>query len=191
MLFDLKEIASSTPSKQRNGAASIRAEGDVSPRLLPSVTSLRETIGQLASGQIIPFMTHGAWSLHQLLEYVLLQTGPAKVNFTTWTITEDPMRAVLSLIDRGLITELQAIFDYRIEKRKPEAFQFASQIVSNIKLTKCHAKVMAIENEGWTVTVIGSSNFSKNPRLEAGVIFTDEQTCRFTTEWITDEIQKP
>lgn len=139
-------------------------------------------------GQIIPFMTHGAWSLHQLLEYILLHTGPAKVSFTTWTITEDPMRAVLALIDRGLITELLAIFDYRIEKRKPEAFQFANQIVSKIKLTKCHAKVLVVENTDWQVTVIGSSNFSKNPRLEAGVLFTDESTCRFTTQWITAEI---
>ncbi len=188
MLFSPSDIAIN-PVKEVSPSSAVKLDLTPSPRLLPAMKSLESTIGELRQGEVIPFMTHGAWSLHQLLEFLLLQIGPSNVMFTTWTITEDPIRAILGLIDRGLITELSAIFDYRIEKRKPEAFQLASNIVTRIVLTKCHAKVMVLQNDNWNVSVIGSSNFSKNPRIEAGVLFTDKATADFTAGWILDEIK--
>ena len=188
MLFEISDITLHV-AKKNTASGSVKIDATPSPRLLSSMQSLSYTIGELKQGQVIPFMTHGAWSLHQLLEFLLLQIGPSKVMFTTWTITEDPIRAILSMIDRNLITELNAIFDYRIEKRKPEAFQLANNIVTRIGLTKCHAKVMVLQNDTWNVTVIGSSNFSKNPRIESGVIFTDRETADFTSKWIIDELK--
>lgn len=127
--------------------------------------------------------------MHQLLEYLLRKTGPCRVWMTTWTITEEPMRALLAMIKDGLILELNAVLDYRIERRKPEAFQLASSIITRIKLTKCHAKVLVLKNETWSVTILGSANFSKNPRIEAGVIFTDEDSADFHKKWIDDVIE--
>jgi hypothetical protein len=88
-----------------------------------------------------------------------------------------------------MISELNAVLDYRIERRKPEAFQLANNIITRIKLTKCHAKVLVIRNETWDVTIIGSANFSKNPRIEAGVIFTDRKTAEFNAGWIDEIIE--
>ncbi len=127
--------------------------------------------------------------MHQLLLYILQKVGPSKVWMTTWTITEDPMRALLMMVQDGLITELNAIFDYRIEKRKPEAFQLASNLVTRIKLTKCHAKVLVVRAADWDVTVVSTANFSKNPRIEAGVIFTDKASADFHQRWIDDVIE--
>ena len=126
--------------------------------------------------------------MHEMVRMILLKTGPAKVWMTTWTITEEPMRILLDLIKTGYISELSAVLDYRIEKRKPEAFQLASNIITRIKLTKCHAKVAVIRNEEWNVTIVGSANFSKNPRIEAGVIFTDKESADFHIQWIDDVI---
>ncbi|WP_409627919.1 hypothetical protein [Belliella pelovolcani] len=153
-----------------------------------SLTELAHTIGELDHDTTIQYCTGGRWSMHQLLQYALLKTGPAKVWMTTWTITEEPMRVVLELIKTGLITELSAVLDYRIERRKPEAFQLASNIITKIKLTKCHAKVLVIQNDAWNIAVVTTANFSKNPRIEAGVIFTDKASAEFHKKWIDDVI---
>jgi hypothetical protein len=158
--------------------------------LLTNLKDLKSAIGEIEKDKVIPFATGGKWSLHQLMEYFLIQTGPCKLWFTTWTISEEPLRAMLDMIKKGMITELNAVLDYRIARNKPEAFQLAGNIITNIKLTKCHAKAMVMTNEEWQVTIIGSANLSKNPRLEAGVIFTDRETAEFNIDWIETEIYR-
>jgi hypothetical protein len=186
-LFNINELGKSVNTSLTAQGLQISANSRY--KLGTSLLALESTIGELAHDQCYQFSTAGKWSMHQLLEFVLLKTGPAKVWMTTWTITEEPMRALLDMLQRELITELNAIFDYRIERRKPEAFQLASKIITKIKLTKCHAKVLVIRNDQWNVTVIGSANFSKNPRIEAGCIFTDQKSADFNCSWIDDVIE--
>jgi hypothetical protein len=190
-LFDIKAISEKLrhTSLPENKAVAFSVGLTPSPRLIHSIADLRATLGELEKNKVMPFTTRGNWSMHQLIEYIILQTGPAKMWMTTWTITEEPMRALLDMITTCKITELTAIFDYRIERRKPEAFQLASNIVTRIALTKCHAKVVVLQNEDWSVSVMGSANFSNNPRLEAGVIFTDKETAAFNIAWIHEEMQ--
>lgn len=187
-LFAFKDLSPSSPSKQPLHPSGMKQPFDGTHRLGRSLIDLEETIAELEPDQALQFATAGRWSMHQLLEYALLKTGPCKVWMTTWTITEEPMRSLLDLINRGLILELSALLDYRIEKRKPEAFQLASNIITRIKLTKCHAKLLVLQNEEWNVTVLGSSNFSMNPRIEAGVIFTDRASAEFHKAWIEEVI---
>lgn len=153
-----------------------------------SLLVLAEMVDELDHNQSVQYCTGGRWSMHEMVRMILLKTGTAKVWMTTWTITEEPMRVLLDLIKTGYISELSAVLDYRIEKRKPEAFQLASNIITRIKLTKCHAKVAVIKNDDWSVTIVGSANFSKNPRIEAGVIFTDAASADFHIQWIDDVI---
>lgn len=188
-LFSSKDITVSTlPSGP--ASAAIRCDIAPSPRLISALKDLSQVIGNIEKDQVIPFATGGKWSMHQLMEYLLIQAGPCKLWFTTWTISEDAMRAMVDLIQKGLVTELNAVLDYRIERRKPEAFQLAANIITNIRLTKCHAKVLVLANEDWNISVMGSANFSKNPRLEAGVIFTDQKTTQFNIDWISNEINR-
>lgn len=188
-LFTSSELSSSTPDGKELSAKSFKHFPTGTYRLGRSLLDLQSTIGELEPDQALQFATAGRWSMHQLLEYLLLKTGPAAVWMTTWTITEEPMRALLSMINSGLITELNAVLDYRIERRKPEAFQLANAIITRIKLTKCHAKVLVIQNSDWNVSIVGSANFSKNPRIEAGSIFTDAGSAAFHIDWINQVIE--
>lgn len=189
-LFSINDLNNLTQEENKSQGSSIRFISQPSPMLLSSLKSLKIGIGDLEKNIVLPFATGGSWSLHQLMEYILIQTGPCKLWFTTWTISEEPLRCMVEMIKKGLITELNAILDYRIAKNKPEAFQLAGNIITNIRLTKCHAKVLVLKNSEWQVTVIGSANLSKNPRLEAGVIFTDEKTAQFNIDWIEKEIYR-
>lgn len=187
-LFKISEL-SSKPDGKKLTPCSHKHFPVGAHRLGKSLTDLQSSIGELEHDQALQFSTAGRWSMHQLLEYLLRKTGPCRVWMTTWTITEEPMRALLAMISEGLILELNAVLDYRIERRKPEAFQLANAIITRIKLTKCHAKVLVLKNEAWNVTIIGSANFSKNPRIEAGVIFTDLASAHFHRKWIDDVIE--
>lgn len=149
-----------------------------------NLQELRDEIPQLAPDTVTHYATGGRWSMHELILHVLQLIGPAKLYLTTWTITEDPMRALFQAIDSGMVTELYCVLDYRIEKRKAEAFQLAKVNASRIKLTKCHAKVTVLENDQWSVSIVSSANLSANPRIEAGVICTDQASADFHKDWI-------
>lgn len=188
-LFRISELSNSSAAKKTLDPGAFKHFTNSSHRMGRSIKDLEQCIGELIPDQAQQFVTAGRWSLHQLLEYILRKTGPCKLWMTTWTITEEPMRILLSLIREGLILELNAVLDYRIERRKPEAFQLASSIMTNIKLTKCHAKVVVLKNDQWNVTILSSANFSKNPRIEVGTIFTDQESAQFHSEWIDQVIQ--
>lgn len=188
-LFRVSDLTDSSQIKKSLDPGSLKHFPSSSHRMGRSIKDLQECVGELIPNQAQQFATAGTWSLHQLLEYILRKTGPCKLWMTTWTITEEPMRILLSLIREGLILELNAVLDYRIERRKPEAFQLASSIMTNIRLTKCHAKVVVLKNDQWNVTILTSANFSKNPRIEVGTIFTDQASAEFHSAWIDQVIQ--
>jgi hypothetical protein len=135
------------------------------------------------------FCTAGSWSLHDMIALVCEKIGSSRLYLTTWTITEEPMRVLFKLINDGYISELNCLFDYRIEKRKAEAFQLAKVTSSNIKLTKIHAKAAVLINDEWAVSIVGSANLTKNPRIEAGMISTNRGVAEFHAGWIMKEIE--
>jgi hypothetical protein len=155
-----------------------------------SLADLREEIPKLEHDTVTHYATGGRWSMHEVILHILELIGPAKMYLTTWTVTEDPMRALFQGINSGMVTELYCVLDYRIEKRKAEAFQLAKVNASKIKLTKCHAKVTVLQNEEWSVSIVSSANLSANPRIEAGVICTDKASAEFHKGWIMDLINE-
>ena len=151
-------------------------------------SKVKDVIGSLEPSQSIHYASMGDWSTHDLLFYFLSQTGPAEVYFTTWAISEFAIRQLYSFVTSGLITKLSGIFDYRNGIHKPAELQFLKQITTNIKAAKCHAKVLVILNETWGISIVGSANFTRNPRIESGVCCNDRQTAEFHKSWIMAEL---
>lgn len=178
-ILDKKEESSPglTSSSSKLTAGAIIYSGN-------SLAELTKSIDSLEPGTIVKYKSQGSWSMHELVSYILEQTGPADVYLSTWTISEDPARCLFNLKQKGLIRSLSCLFDYRIKVRAGEAFQLISSIADNIKLLKCHAKAAVIINDDHAVSVIGSSNFSKNPRVEAGTVFIDRTAAYFDRDWI-------
>ncbi|HNX79809.1 MAG TPA: hypothetical protein PKJ24_07990, partial [Prolixibacteraceae bacterium] len=135
-----------------------------------------------------PFVSLGDWSTHDLLFFLLEQTGPARVYFTTWAISEYAIRQLYNLIEQGMILELKGIFDYRNGIRKPAELQFLEKISTEIKPAKCHAKVTVLENDDWGISIVGSANYTRNPRIEAGVLFSVKEVAAFERNWIEKEL---
>ena len=133
---------------------------------------LTEIIGEISQDETKWYFSDGDWSSHDLLFYLLNISGPAKVYFSTWAFSEYAIRQLYNMIQEGHIIELHGIFDYRNGIRKPAELQFLKHITTDIKAAKCHAKMISIVNDAWGIAVIGSANFTRNPRLESGTIFS-------------------
>ena len=149
---------------------------------------LTEIIGEIVQEDTQPFWSDGDWSAHDMLFYLLNLTGPANVYFSTWAISEYAIRQLYNMIQEGLIIELHGIFDYRNGIRKPAELQFLQKITTDIKAAKCHAKVTVIENDHWGISVVGSANYTRNPRIEAGVLCCDKTVAAFHRDWILKEL---
>lgn len=111
--------------------------------------------------------------MHQLLEYILEFTGPAKVLLTAFSLSEEPVRKLLLLKDAGQITELRCLFNDQLKRFKTDILIFSSNVADEIRTVPVHAKIMLIQGK-FNVMVISSANLNRNDRYEAGVISSDQ-----------------
>ena len=184
-LFNLGDL---TPAKKENASA-IRQEQAIEKYVIGKAgKKIDELFSRPIPGTIVHFISTGDWSTHDLLFFFLKMTGPAEVVFTTWAISEYAIRQLYTFVNSGMITKLSGIFDYRNGVRKPAELQFLQQITTDIKPGKCHAKVTVITNENWGITINASANYTRNPRIEAGVISCNKETAAFYRTVILNEL---
>jgi len=148
-----------------------------------------EVIGKLEHDTVMQFVTKGEWSTHDLLFHILTQIGASEVTIATWSVSSPAVAQIANLLEAGMITKLNGLFDWRMKVRCPEAEQFLKYNCADIRLINCHAKVTVIRNKDWNITIVGSANLTNNPRIESGVIFTDKETADFNLEWMNGELK--
>ena len=185
-LFLVDDLVRKKPDRSKSG--SVPSQGSNLLTIGKANKKLHQVFGQVLDGQSVHYASLGDWSTHDLLFFLLQQTGPARVYFTTWAISEYAIRQLYLFIENGLILELKGIFDYRNGIRKPAELQFLQKITTDIKAAKCHAKVTIIENDNWGISVVGSANYTRNPRIEAGVLCCDKSVAAFHRTWILNEL---
>jgi hypothetical protein len=186
-LFAAEHLSKAAPGKSKSCA--INSSGMNLLKIGKANQKIQSVIGHLNQFQSKHYVSMGDWSTHDLLFYLLEQTGPARVYFTTWAISEYAIRQLHNMIEDGLILELKGIFDYRNGTRKPAELQFLQKITTDIKAAKCHAKVTVIINDTWGVCVVGSANYTRNPRIEANVLCSVREVAEFHKDWILNELK--
>lgn len=165
-LFELKEMQDAERIKPVNGynTSSEIVNG-------ASIKSIKKFFANIEPHKHYHFWTGGQWNMHDLLVFMLSVTGPAKVYFTTWSISEDAVRVLLKLKETELITDLTCVLDYKAKEQKTNAFLLAKSNF-NVSLTPIHAKVTVLVNDNWKVCITGSANWTRNPRAERQLICT-------------------
>jgi hypothetical protein len=190
MLFKADQVQDwGIPAVQKATSLELPMEG-ITCFLSKKAQTLEEVIPKLKPNHVTLYATGGLWSMHDLLFWILDQTGPAKVISATWSITEDPATQLARRLHEGLIQELHFLFDVRVRIRNPKAFGFIRHQAATCRLSACHAKAFVVENADWQVTAVSSANFTSNPRIEAGVLLTHPKAAEFTKDWIMKEIEK-
>ena len=191
MLFKTSDAPElSLPQHRKPSVQETKPSGPVQNLLLRSTETLDQCWPVLTPGQQIHYATAGLWSSHDLLFHLLAQTGPARVWIATWSMTEEPVRMLVQGIESALIQELHLLLDVRVQVRNPSVLAFARLQATRARTSICHAKVTVIENNNWAISIVGSANYTNNPRIEAGVMGEGRQTADFHRQWIDAELQK-
>ena len=178
-----RRTAAIEPSASHTAAALKKANRIAKRRETPG-----RVIGDVKMGDCIHYVTAGEWSMHDLLFHLLDKTGPADVYAASWSITEDPVRQLITRIVDRRILHLHAILDWRTKVRCPAVLALAQANFTDIHLTNCHAKCTAIINKKWQIAIVGSANYTNNPRIETGVVHCDPTAATFHRDWILAQI---
>ncbi|WP_347268971.1 hypothetical protein [Paracoccus sp. (in: a-proteobacteria)] len=137
----------------------------------------------------IHFVSNGDWSMHDLVIELIKKYGPADLYFTTYALREFAVRQIINAIELKQIKSVTLILDYKAKSRTPEVYQLASMNFSKIFLASIHAKVAVLKCANHFISIIGSANWTNNPRIEAGVISMEKPTMDFHIDWINKTIE--
>jgi len=130
--------------------------------------SAKKAIGDLKPGCEIFGFTKGQWSIIDVIEHCINQTGPAHVFISTWSAAGADIKAAQNFLNNGMILSLKFIVDYSFQSRKPEFCQELQAIFGTdaIRVTVTHAKYVMIRNDDWNLVIRTSMNLNYNPRFE-------------------------
>ena len=186
-LFNFQEVV--WQAKEINAPVTGKATLNISTAAGDKISKLSPLLNDLCEGHCIYFMTDGAWSNIDIVKKLIDICGPCSMDFCTWSISTDAIRKFTQWQQDGLITDLHVLLDQGLRNRKPEIFQQAILTFKNLKLLKCHAKVAVLQNEHFSFTIIGSANFTNNPRKEAGMIIRNRAIANDNIAWIRKEFE--
>lgn len=182
-LFEMQDLSRSAIKKSKASAVSIPGRHLFWDKTQKKISHLDSF--SFEENETIHFTSEGAWSMHELVLYLLKRFGSGKVYFTTWAISEIAMRQLFFFHTEGLITEMYAVLDYRNTSRKPAELAFITQNATKLKLAKCHAKVTVIVTDTHYLSISTSANYTRNPRIEAGTITISKIVAQHHIDWIT------
>jgi len=189
-LFDLDDVADEVDKVvEKTKSKATRTEEKIQMKLSKAADRLEDVIGAVEMGKTTHYVSISEWSMHDVLFHILRQTGPAEVCIATWSVSEIAVRQIFKQMEEGQITRLYALLDWRVKVRRPEVHDLLKFNISDIHVTTCHAKTTVIRNKKWAISIVGSANFTNNPRIEAGVISCDRAAADFHRRWILDAIK--
>ena len=148
-----------------------------------------QAIGTLEHGCEIFGLTKGQFSISDVIQHCLTQTGPATVDIATWTAALGDIKRAENLLRDGRITRIRFMVDPSFKSRKPE---FCKALVETfgdgcIRTVNSHAKFAIIRNAEWDLAIRTSMNLNPNPRLENFEISDDRDLAQFFTD-IVDQV---
>lgn len=150
------------------------------------IASARDTIAGFGHDMDIIGLTHGQFSLLDLIEATLDLTGPADVDIATWSAGLYDADAAARFQADGRIRRIRFVMDSASQKRGQSSTVDIADLfgADSIRTTRSHAKFAIITNEAWAVTITSSMNLNLNPRVEQFEMTEDRDRAQFFTSWV-------
>ena len=148
-----------------------------------------QAIGPLEHGCEIFGLTKGQFSISDVIQHCLTETGPATVDIATWTAALGDIKRAENLLRDGRITRIRFVVDPSFKSRKPEFCKALTDTFGPgcIRTVNSHTKFAIIRNERWNLAIRTSMNLNPNPRLENFEISDDAELAGFFSR-IVDEV---
>lgn len=148
------------------------AGGQVRPgrrrRAIAGLETVRSAVGPLPPGVSLIGITHGRFSLVDLLAHTLEQLGGG-AQLSVWSLVVGGFEVVCleRFVQLGLLADGPSlILDRSSEQRAPELIDRWRGALGPVRVCFNHSKMLRIEAGGRRVLVRGSMNLNENPRFE-------------------------
>ena len=149
-------------------------------------TDLKEIIDNVAHNQLIAFNSAGKFSLYDLVEGLVNRFDiPSSIYLSTYGVSEPAIRRLANMKHRNQLETLYCVLDHRVAQRQPKAFALLSSIADEITYQESHAKITCIENDEFCITILGSQNWTRNTKYEAGVLLCSRTITNFYKNYIS------
>lgn len=110
--------------------------------------------------------------LFDIIEYILSQTGPASIYISTFSTSEEFLRRIFRLKQKGMLTSAVMLADLKASRKTVNLYHFISNVFDYVYLAENHSKVILIRNDKWCVSICTSQNQTRGNRTESGMIST-------------------
>ena len=147
---------------------------------------LTKAIGELEQGKTTHYYSYGNFNLVRLILYIIKQTGAVNAFMTSYSFSQKSIEAIQRQIELENLLSFKVIVDNRVRSLSPKPFQMLMQAF-DYRCSSIHAKVALLWNEKWKISIVTSQNATDNPKLERGIIFTDESVFNFDLNALTNE----
>ena len=108
-----------------------------------------------------------------LLGWILSQTGKADVWVSTFSTSDAFCSGFLNLRKKDLVGKASLVADLKASKKTIQLAKLMSSCFENVYLAQNHSKIVLVQNDRWTVSVISSQNQTYGDRAECTMITTD------------------
>lgn len=150
--------------------------------------SAKKSIGIIFKGMEIYGLTKGQFSIINIIEEILNQTGAADVVISTWTAANAEIKKAENFISNEKIRSIRWVVDRSFKTRQPKYYNLLLEKFGGvIAETNSHAKFVVIKNENWDIVIRTSMNLNENKRLENFEISDDKNLSDYLLS-IVDEI---
>lgn len=124
-----------------------------------------------------PLQSHLGRGLHTLglLGWILEQTGPADVFVSTFSTSDAFLRGFYNLKKKDLVLKSVLLADLKASKKTYRLYKEMQQNFDAVYLSQNHSKVVLVQNDEWTVTVISSQNQTYGDRAECTLVTTNQE----------------
>lgn len=148
-----------------------------------------DAIGPIDKETEIYGFTKGQFSVIDIINHVIDQIGPARLDISTWTAANSDVTTVLEMVNERRIESARWLVDLTFNRRSPELAQRIRDVFGDdaIRVAKNHAKFVMLGNDEWKVVVRTSMNLNFNPRFENFQLGHDPELYQFHAA-IFDEI---
>lgn len=114
-----------------------------------------------------------ALQVADILEHVLDFTGPADVDMTSFSLSEEFLRRLFFIRQKNTVRSLRIVLDYKATNKTLLLWPFIAQTVEHCYLADNHSKILYVHNDTHRVLVVMSQNLTRGNRYEAGALFVD------------------
>lgn len=112
--------------------------------------------------------------LYNIVEEIVNQVGPSDLMITSFSISEEFIRSMHRLKQKGLIKKVILVIDSRAALKISKLLPFTRNVFDQLYLANNHSKVLLFSSSNCNISVCTSQNQTRGNRNESGIITTDK-----------------